>query len=176
MRKILYISIILLSFSSCLTVGRIERNCDKFGKICITDKVIEYRDTTIYINDTILYPLPKDTVFIKGDVQIIENKAQMKPIYKEFGLIGMDVWVLNSKLGGKAYFLDPSLEIPIRDTITIEKIKIKESNTIQLPPEKYIPKFYKFTFWFSIFIFAIIGVFIFLKFRSISGWFKGLKK
>jgi hypothetical protein len=171
--------ILLALFSSCLTVKRIEKNCDKFAKICVTETAIEtiIRDTTIYIKDTVFLTLPKDTVVITKKVKIIEGKAQMSPIHKEFGYIGMDAGVIDSKLWGKAYFLDPEIIFPRVDTVTITKYIVKESKkeVVQLPPEKYIPGFYNFTFWFFIGAVLLIGGYVFIKFSSIIGFIKGLK-
>lgn len=172
MKKIIFLFIIWFGFNGCLTVNRIARNCDKFAKICITEKVTEtvYRDTTITITDTILVELPRDTVTITDTVTIINNRAYMLPVYKEFGLIGVRAGVVANVVNVRAWLTDSTILQPRTDTITINNA-IKEktaTHTIVLPPEKYIPGFYKFTFWlFVVALFAVV-LFVIAKIKNFS--------
>lgn len=152
MKKLILIVLAFL-FSGCLTVNRIHRNCDKFAQVCITEteKVIVYRDTVIYRNDTILVQLPRDTVKIIDTVRIINNRAYLPPVYKQFGLIGVDASVIASVLKINAYLTDSTILQPLRDTIVL-KDAVKDqviTNTVTIE-KRHIPKFYKFTFWFFI--------------------------
>ena len=69
MKKIIFV-LITLSLQGCLTIGQIERNCDKFAKLCAPVTVTEYRDTTFYVRDTLYWQLPRDTVTIRDTVMI----------------------------------------------------------------------------------------------------------
>lgn len=164
--KNLILIIILFSFSSCLTVKQIERNCDKFMKVCVTETVKEivYRDTTIYKTDTILVTLPRDTVTISDTVRIINDKAFMPDIYKEFGLIGVKAGINNSILNVSAWLTDSTILYPRMDTIVIENA-IKAETTTNTVEVRYVPKFYK----------IIIGIVIALILACIVGIILKLK-
>lgn len=171
MKKLLaYIAIILGALSlltSCMTVGRIERNCGKFQKICSTDTKIwtVYHDTTIYRHDTVYFKLPPDTVKLRDTVTITNNLAYMQKRHQEFGLIGVDAWINRSVLKVNAYLNDSTILQERQDTIFIPGA-IKEKTIKQTIPVKYIPAFYKFTFY--IFWIALVAAlaFIYLKFRQ----------
>ena len=147
-RKFVICAIIALLFSSCLTVNRIQRNCDKFAAICTVEKetVTVYRDTTIFRTDTIRVPLPRDTVRITDTVKVINNQAFLKPVHKQFGIIGVDAWVNFSVLGVQAYLTDSTILHVEKDTIYLEKV-IKETGTTQTVKIKHIPKLYRVAFW-----------------------------
>ena len=152
----IFVSITVLFFvTSCLTVGKIERNCDKFAQICITDtetvKEIVYRDTTIYLTDTLEIKLPADTVTITDTIKIVNKQAFLPPVYKEFGLIGVNAWVNFSVLNIRAFLTDSTILTPVRDTIIIPNA-FKQTTTIKtvVMKKKFIPGFYKFTLWFFI--------------------------
>lgn len=156
---------------SCLTVSRIQNNCDKFAKICVTSATTQtiYRDTTIYRHDTVFYQLPSDTVTIVANVPIINNQAQLNPITKKFGFIGVNAFIKNNLLNINAWLTDSTILIPYRDTIFINDAftATTTQNTVTVR-EKYIPKFYKFTFWVVILQLAAIAFFVagyFLRFK-----------
>jgi hypothetical protein len=134
--------------SSCLTVSRIQRNCDAFAAICTVEKetVTVYRDTTIYRTDTIRVPLPRDTVRITDTITIKNNQAFLKPVHKEFGIIGVDAWVNFSVLGVQAYLTDSTILHVEKDTIYLEKV-IKETGTTKTVKVRHIPGIYRFAFW-----------------------------
>jgi len=86
----------------------------------------------------------------------------------------MDAGVIDSRLWVDAYFLNPELSFPVHDTVTITKYHVKESQSqvVKLPPVKYIPGFYKMTFWYFIAT-AICGILIlYIKRKKILGIFK----
>ena len=177
MKTINFILICIL-LTSCLTVKRIERNCDKFSRVCITDsrKVIEYRDTIIYKDRIIKVQLPKDTVKIVDTLYIENNKCFLPYTRKTFGNIWASAKVDNSILDLKAGYVKNVIQVPIHDTIYIERVvtRMRTENTVTLPPVKFIPKFYKFTFWFFI-LFIVSGAgWIFVKGKG--GWIKKILK
>ncbi|NQU54065.1 MAG: hypothetical protein HQ522_16170 [Bacteroidetes bacterium] len=170
MKALIYL-LAFMSLSSCLTVKRIEKNCDKFAKICITEtkKVIEYRDTTIYVDRIVTVPLPKDTVMITDTVRIINNRCYLPVKYKEFGLVWARASVDNSILNVHAGLTDSTILVPVHDTVFLDNAitSTTTDSTITLPPEKFIPGFYKFTFWAFI-ILAVVGIgYLVLRFTTL---------
>jgi hypothetical protein len=158
----------LLLFSSCLTVKKIERNCDKFAKVCVTETTTQtlWRDTTIYvdkafyIDTTIFVPIPgfKDSVRIRDSVVVRDNYAYMKSIHVEKGIIAVDASVNRSVFSVDAYLTDSTILYHFQDTLNYQDSltiynAIRErttTSTVVLPPVKYIPKLYKITFWIVI--------------------------
>lgn len=116
--SVLFFSLLL---TSCLTVNRIQRNCDKFAAICINeqDQQTSSKDTTIIHRDTVTVWLPKDSVHIRDSVRIIDNLAYMPRIEKTFGLITASAEVSRSLLDVRAWLNDSSILVPRRDTIKI---------------------------------------------------------
>lgn len=165
----------LLFLNSCLTVNRIQRNCDKFAQICVTGTKteIQYRDTVIFRTDTLRVPLPvRDTVKITDTVRIFNNLAYLPTVHRRFGLIGVDAGVQKSVLSISAYLTDSTILFPHRDTILIEKaIRDQQTTGTVVIREKYIPGFYKFTFWlFIIIAAAAVGYLAWTRFfRKLSG-------
>jgi len=165
--------LLTLAFSSCLTVEKIQRNCDKFAQVCVTDRetntVIEYRDTTIYIDRIIKVPVPMftDSVRIRDSVNVItvinettnekEQYCELSPIHREVGLIGVDAWVNHSVIEIYAYLLDSTILVPYKDSVVAQNqvTTTTTENNIKLPHEKYKTWFTRFcTWWFFI---TIIG-------------------
>lgn len=158
MKKLLLI-IASAALSSCLTIGQIERNCDKFAKLCAPATVTEYRDTTFYMRDTVYWQLPTDTVSITDTVLIIDNFCQLNTIYKRFGVINVTAGVASSILKVNAWLTDSTLLIPHTDTIFIPDATAVTTNTITAQ-QKYIPGFYKFTFWGFIVVSALVVLYV----------------
>lgn len=169
--KLTFLLLTVLFNTSCLTVGMIERNCDKFAQVCVADSEvvhsIVYRDTTVIIHDTISVTLPADTVTICDTVTITKEGAQLKPVQKTNGIITTDAWVTNSILHINSWLNDSTILVPYADSVTVKTKNTTTVNTkyIELPPERFIPKFYKFTFWFFISILVAGVVFILLKLK-----------
>lgn len=176
------IIIILASvfFTSCLTVKRIEKNCDKFAKVCVTEKVtkIEYRDTTIYKDRIIKVKLPNDTIRITDTVRVINDRCYLPMRHKQFGVVWVSASVVNSVLNVSAGLTDSTILIPIHDTIFIKDAvsNTTNDNTVVLPPEKYIPNIYRIAFWFVIFQLVILTLFLLGKFGVIKNVFGFLRK
>ena len=128
------------------------------------------RDTTIYLTDTIFYQLPADTVKIIEVIEVKSNQATIKPIYKQIGYIGVNAFILNNSLNIKAWLTDSTILIPHADTITIPGAitTTTQTNTVTPAPVKYIPKVYKFAFWFVILQLTAAAFFVagyFLRFK-----------
>lgn len=158
MKRALNLLILLMLFSSCLTVRQIEKNCDKFAKICITETVTEtvYRDTTIYRTDTLEITLPKDTVRLRDTLTIVKGMAFLPTIHKRFGIIGVDAGVSYSVLTVTAYLTDSTILYTHKDTLWLEKV-IKEKAITHTVVVKHVPKLYKWSFWI-----LVVGVLLFI--------------
>lgn len=174
--KSIIILLIVLLFTSCLTVKRIEKNCDKFAAVCITSTNVktEYRDTTIYRDRIVQVVLPKDTVKITDTLFIRDNKCFLPYVYRTFGNVWASAKVDNSILDLKAGYVSNNIQVPIRDTIYIEKgvTSTTTDNTVILPPEKIIPGWYRFTNkWF---IASLVLISIFITWKIKGAWIKSL--
>jgi len=149
-----------------MTTNRIRRNCDKFLEVCGTPTSIytEYKDTTIYIHDTITIKLPPDTVKIKELVSVNNGIASMQPIHKSFGLISTDAWIVNSNLEINSYLNDSTF-------IKIDTKKIDINNAIKTTTkkefirQKYIPQLYKYALYGWIIVIIIVSIYSFLKYK-----------
>lgn len=175
-------------FTGCLTVSKIKKNCDQFAAVCITESktttITEtvYRDTVIILTDTVAIILPPDTVTITDTVTIKNNKAYLAPVFREFGLIGVNAFINNSVLNVAAWLTDSTILQPRIDTVIIENA-IKEQNTTTTTEQtataikKHVPKFYKFTAWvFAILVFGLVLYAVAkLKEWTITGTIKKLK-
>jgi len=164
MKKLIVILAVLLSLASCK------------GTKIVTEIVTEtkWRDTTVYVEipvyvDKIIeVPLPvHDTLVIKQKVYInAQGQAEMKSMYKEEGIIGTEVIIKNGVLNARSFLLDSTILYHYKDTLTAQDSvtiydAIKEkttTTTITLPPEKYVPKFFKLTAWFFVlFVVCCVG-------------------
>lgn len=149
MKTINFLMICLL-LTSCLTAKRIQRNCDKFAQICVTESVtkIEYRDTTIYIDKIVEVQLPSDTVKIVDTLYVKDNKCFLPYTYKQFGNVWASAKVDNSIMNLKAGYVQEIIQVQVHDTIYIDKAitNTTTDNTVTVV-ERYIPKVYKWAFW-----------------------------
>ncbi len=161
MKRVLLLACIV-TLTSCMTVKRIEQNCDKFAKICVAEKVKEtiYRDTTIFRSDTVLVPLPADSVKITDTIRVVKNIAYLPTVRKKAGIIGVDAGVNNSIIRINAYLTDSTILYKHQDTIFIRNA-IREEKVSSTVPVKFIPSFYRFTFW--VFIFEIVALIVFFS-------------
>lgn len=169
--KTFYFLLLTFAFSSCLTVDKIQRNCGKFTKICVTAVETETitRDTTIYRHDTIFIQLPASNIKITDTIYIEKNQAVLKPVHKEVGLIWVDAWINNNWLNIAAGLTDSTILVPVHDTLFLPDIfsQTTTTNTVTVK-EKYIPKFYNFCFWFVIIQILLIIGFIVIKFGTLK--------
>jgi hypothetical protein len=148
----------------------------------ITEVKTEWRDTTIYVKvpvyvDKIIeVPLPvHDTLKIIEKVYVDrEGLATLKTVHKEKGIIGADITVYKGVLTADLYLTDSTIHYRYKDTLTFEdSVKIynaiktiSTSNTVIVPPQRYVPKFYKFTLWFFIFTIIILAGIIVWKIKG----------
>lgn len=169
MKTTTFLLLAILVLSGCKTPGIITQ----------TTTETHYRDTTIYVDvpvyrDTTIYvPIPgfKDSVRIRDSVRMKDGLAYIKTLHKEAGLIGVDVALYESELSVVAYLTDSTILYNLKDTFNFQdSVKIYNAvkdkittNTVVLPPEKYIPKFYRFAFWLLITELGLLALFVFYK-------------
>ena len=169
MKSILFLFLAILILAGCRTPRLITQ----------TTTEIQYRDTTIYVEiplyiDKLIYvPIPgfRDSIRIRDSVRIENGLAHMKPAHKKIGLIAVDVSVHNSQLFANAYLTDSTILFNFKDTFNFRDSvliynAIKEkvtTNTVVLPPIKYIPKFYKFAFWVFLTELILLVLFVIYK-------------
>lgn len=166
MKKLILFLALAISLSSCLTVGMIKRNCDTIANICSTTETI-YRDTTIYVKDTVRIQLPADTVTIEKILTVNNGLVSLTPVSVSKGLISAKAWVLNNRLNVDAWLNKPYVETVRADTITITKYIEKQATQTTIK-EKYIPTIYKYALGICITIIVGIGLFLLLKFKVIA--------
>lgn len=161
--------------SSCLTVGRIQRNCDEFAKVCLSTTTV-YRDTTIYRKDTVRIQLPSDTVTIDRLITNSDTLMSLAPVSVSKGLITATAWIKDYRLHVDAWLNKKYVETVRVDTITITKVVKETANVVTLPAEKYIPKFFKYSGWFVILLLVGGALWLANKFTagSILARIKGL--
>jgi len=140
MKNLIIISILLLSVS-CLTVERIERNCDKFATICevpvkveteiLTNTVteIQYRDTSFY------YPIPERIVKEKKPVKVKGKKVNSELSILQVSYAISYAQVIDSKLQHELVQTDTLLLIELEDALKTIKIQEKQ---IKVLKEKYV--------------------------------------
>lgn len=165
MKNFAFAFALAFAFSSCLTVGRIQRNCDEFAKICISANTTTIetitRDTTIFRHDTIKIQLPADTIKITDTIRIENNRAYLPEVTKHFGLIGVKVSADNSILNVIAWINDSTFLYPHRDTLFFPDIFRQTNKTQTITVEKrHVPGFFRFTFWFFMASIAIALIWI----------------
>jgi len=166
MKKLILALLISVLFSSCLTVGRIQRNCDKFAMVCGTGTVTDnrYKDTTIYVNRYVPVYLPKDTAKVSQTLKIDSLGAQMAPVTVDEGYETVTASVTNSHLSVSGFFNRDSLITHIRDSVVLKNaIRESASKTTVKVTEKYIPGWYLFTSWYTIIGWVLLAIFLIIK-------------
>lgn len=176
----------VLFLSGCMSVKKIEKHCDDFAKICVTETKTEtsYRDTTIFVKDSffvdkiIKVPISGDSLRIQDSVKTVPGiPAYYQPLpfrslVKSQGLIGMEISGRWKNIDARAYLSDSTILYNYKDTLTYQdSITIANAvmdktvnNTITLPPVKYVPKFYTVILWLFIIENLILLILLYLKF------------
>lgn len=154
------------TFTSCMTVDRIHRNCDKFAMICGTgtNTQIVYKDTTIFVTRDESIPIPADTAILNSIAKVDSMGAQMQKTESKQGIVTISTLIKNSKVTSTGYVNTSELIAHITDSIVLKNaVRATTSNTKIIVREKYIPSFYKFTFWFFFLIMLATGLIIIYK-------------
>lgn len=152
-----YILLIAFCLTSCLTVKQIERNCDQFAKICLTETdVTEIHDTTwIEKRDTIVeYVLKRDTISNTVFLPSIERSISSDTSYLTTGLASSVAFIWRSQLFHTLESGDTILNIRLNDAITEQNRLRHELNkkvqTVTIREDTRFGKFCKRWFWGSL--------------------------
>ena len=155
MKKFIYF-LIFLTFVGCAGTKKVQYVPTQ------TEIRVEYRDSLIYV---------KDTIFVTPPVEEKENKTLQDSSHLETSIAVSDAWIdednnLNHTLKNKT---DTVFKY-VYDTVVVSKI-VKEY--VDRPvivevevPVKYIPKAYKYSMWFSLSILAFFLIKIFLTLKK----------
>jgi len=176
--KTLSIILITLLSVSCLTVKRIEKNCEKFEKVCVTEietqtdtiiktkTVIRYRDTTLYIEMPGREIIKEVPVYIKAKLANSELSVLKVPYARSYAR------VINSKLKHELIQTDTILLFRLKNAL--QDKKVLETQIISLKEKKVVPvkentKFAGFTIkWFigSIVLIIVFLTIAFFKYKN----------
>lgn len=124
------------------------------------ETIIEYRDTTIYL---------RDTVFITPPVEEKQNTTLRDSSHLETSIATSDAWITDDgKLNHTLRNKKEKLKTKIDTTFVIKYENKYIEKPVPYPePTPYVPKAYKYSMWFSIAVIAfLLGRFI-LKFKKI---------
>ena len=185
-----YLIIILISLLSvsCMTVKRIEKNCDLFAKICITETETETDTTTTtktettYEDTTAVIYIPEKIVKDEKPVIIVDEKKEPVPVKKEsinselstlvvpFAI--SHAQVVNSKLRHELIQTDTlllfKLENALKTVKTLEKQNavLKEKYVVTVKENTPFAKLCIKVFWGLLIIVVLAGGFLIIRFKS----------
>ena len=141
MKKLLIYLSVLMLITSCSPLKRIERLSTKHPELMPKEKII--RDSTYIYKDSIrIVKVP-----IKGDtikVDVIVDCPDQDVVTIENSKLKQQIRILNGRLISMTEVKPDTASIPVKDTETTI-ISDKDKDTTK--PVKFIPKFYKITFW-----------------------------
>lgn len=186
--KYLTIILVCLLSVSCLTVRRVEKNCDLFAKICITETETETDTTTTteteteYDDTTAIVYIPEEKVKDEKPVKVVDEKKKPVPVKKEFinselSMLSVPfaksyAQVVNSKLRHELIQTDTMLLFKLEGAL--KTIKTLETKITSLKQIRYIP-IKENTDWanlcikivWGLSVLVILGIgFLILKFKS----------
>lgn len=171
----LFAILCLVWLSSCMTVDRIQRNCDKFAQICVTNSSneIQYRDTIIRLAP-LKARLPESNIIISSTLKVVSGRVNMPKVIEKNGLITTEVSIIDNQLFIRSFLNDSTIlvkpePIVIHGTIRDEKT----TKYITLAPERYIPGIFKITFW--IVVIQVVAVIILILISKSSALALGSK-
>jgi len=160
-----YLIFFVLAFASCAT----QKRCGmKFPlpdpEVIVRDSIREktiLRDTTIYIH------LSADTVFSSDTLYIKGKTVSINPVTVQSRLAKARAWIDSNSLHLMLTDNDTTIETRLSSAIKESyfwQSKYKEE-VRTLPPEKYIPPFWKVTGWMGIIWTALVALILIRKFR-----------
>jgi len=183
MKTITFILIGLLSVS-CMTVERIEKNCDKFEQICATGDVDTVRietNTKTFVGDTTInFYFPRDTVYLETPLKKIPGKkfnrglVNSKLSYLEAGLAWSTAQVKQGVLQHYLESGDTTIRIQLKNALkTISTLRTELKSSHQVVTVKENTQFAKFcikVFWVLLVI-VVLGIgyligYLIFRFRS----------
>lgn len=155
MRNFITFLVITLFVTACAATKTVYVPTD-------AETIVEYRDTTIYL---------RDTVYISPPVEEKQNTTLRDSSHLETSIATSDAWITDDgRLKHTLRNKQENLKAKIDTSFVIKYVnKIEEKVVIQEveKPVKYIPKIYKWSLGFSIAVIVfLLGRFI-LKFKKI---------
>jgi len=178
MKQISVLILICLLSVSCMTVKRIERNCDAFAKICVTSSTDTVRiENTVVVTErdtTINFYFPRDTVYLETPLDKIpgvkKGLINSKLSYLEAGLAWSTAQVEQGVLKHYIESGDTLLQIKLENALRTEKqLRTELKSSHQIVTVKENTKFADFTiryFWYSLIVIILICGFLFWKFKN----------
>lgn len=168
--QIIIFLLLLAALQSCLTVRQIERNCDKFAKICLettrTDTVIIHDSTTITKRDTIIeFRIERDTVFNAVFLPSIERSLTSDTSRLSTGLAFSEAFIYNSRLYHTLESGDTILNIRLNNALTeITRLKkeiraSETTNTVTVRKDTQFGKFCKRWFFGTLILIVLFVAF-----------------
>ena len=158
MKQIPVLILICLLSVSCMTVKRIEKNCDQFEQICTTGNTDTVRiENTIVVTerDTIVYfSFPRDTMYVEIPVnvppKVNRGLVNSKLSYLEAGLAWSTAQVESGVLKHYIESGDTIIRIQLDNAVkTIKQLRTELKSSHQVVTVKENTKFAKFTIkWF----------------------------
>ena len=124
---------------------------------------IEYRDSVIHIVDSVKVPIPVEKV-VEIVPELDTSRLETSIAYSE-AFLDTKTRKLNHTLKNKETALKGKLDTIVRVEYInkyIEKVVVQEVPV----PERYIPTLYKYSMWFSVIVILLVGVRLFLKFKT----------
>jgi len=125
MWRVINILLIAVILSSCSPQKRLGRIIEKHPELIQADSIekIVYRDTVIFLTDTVIVNLPPDTLYL--DTVIYFKKGfDLDTVKIKKGIINAEIWYLESHLGTKIY-LDSTYIYQLQDSLKLLRV-IKE--------------------------------------------------
>ena len=184
MKQITLILICLLSVS-CMTVKRIERNCDQFEQVCTTGNTDTVRiENTVVVTerDTVInFYFPRDTVYLETPVNVPPSVnrglVNSKLSHLEAGLAWSTAQVKQGVLKHYIESGDTILRIQLDNVIKErETLRTELKASHQIVAVKENTKFAKFTIkWFVgslVVIILVLGILFFKYQAKLLGVFK----
>ena len=170
MKYLIPLFIILLS--SCMTVKRIEKNCDKFTVICLTENdtiIITKEIETVYRDTIVKYFIKRDTIHWSTPVYIRQGLMNSKLSLLETGLARSTAQVIKGSLKHFLQSGDTVLQIRLDNALRDVRVLNTRLEIHQdIVTIKENTKFAKFTikwFWISFFVIVILVAVVVFKNR-----------
>lgn len=172
MRLILFF-IVVVVMQSCMTIPRIQRNCDKFLKVCSVEKstVTVYRDTIVPIQRIIPIHIPESRIDVRGQkITIVRrqgkpDQVKMEPIKQTNGVITIEARIENNVPILNAYLNDSTILYHYQDSIRIANA-VRETMQKEKIIVKKIPALHRTVLWLFIIENIIFGFIIYIRSKN----------
>ena len=151
--------LILLAFSLVVTGCKIPEIVTQ------TKTEIIYRDTVVEL-PPIEAKLPPSFVEITTKLKVIDGKINLPKQVKKDGIITTELWIVDGEAHSRSYLNDSTLLVKPGPVVLKEAIREeKTTSTSVLPPEKYVPKFYKILLAKDILVLLALATWLAIKYK-----------